>query len=342
LLAAFVPESRDLLRAATAGLRRLQRDARDEAVINEVFRAVHTLQGSSGLFDAAPLTRLLHVAEHLLGEVRAGRLALTSFMVDALRDALGQAGLWVDALERHAGLPDDAEAAAGERVAVLRALMPAPAGGAPGAEPAARRPDTDWLPVLDDSEHRAVARHQAAGQPVVAIRYTPDEAAFYRGEDPLHLLRQLPGLLALRIAPRTPWPAVAALDPYRCNLVFHALAAAPHEVVAQLFRYAADQAEIVALSAAADAESPAALRAQLLVEQRRVLALPADDAAEMRRRIAAVAGTLGSLLHGAGPAVAQPDFDAAVSRALETGRAAPLLALLDHLQSPPAGKATSR
>ena len=340
LLAAFVPESRDLLQAAAAGLLRLERDAQDEALINEVFRAVHTIKGSSGLFDAAALTRLVHVAEDLLGEVRAGRLGLTSDMVDGLLDALDQVGLWVDALERHECLPADAEAVAGERVAVLRTLMPLREGGVPGPVAAACGPGIAWPPRLDESERSAVARHQEAGLPVIAIRYTPDEGCFYRGEDPLHLLRQLPDLLALRIAPRTPWPAAGELDPYCCNLVFHALAAAPHDVVAHLFRYVADQAEIAVLPAGApspgeaDEDSPALLRAHLLAEQRRILALPAADAEEMRRRIAGVAGTLGTLLHGADLPVSQPEFDAAVSQALDTGRAAPLLALLDHLDRP--------
>ncbi len=345
LLACFVPESRDLLQAATAGLLRLERNANDEELINEVFRAVHTIKGSSGLFDAAALTRLVHGAEDLLGEVRAGRLALTAGMVDLLLDALDQVGLWVDALEQRECLPAAAEAESAGRLAGLRALMPAPDGGTDIAAGAVGARRADWLALLDPAEARAVTRHLTAGLPVVAIRYTPDEACFYRGEDPLHLLRQLPDLLALRIAARTPWPPAAELDPYRCNLVFHAVAAAPPDEAAHLFRYVADQTEIVALSAdmppAADVaeDSSLLLLPRMLAEQRRILALPAEDADDMRRRIAGVAGALGNLLHGADLPVAQPDFDAAVAQALDAGRAAPLLALLDHLERPAAAAA---
>ena len=347
LLAAFVPESRDLLQAATAGLLRLERDAQDEALINEVFRAVHTIKGSSGLFDAAALTRVMHGAEDLLGEVRAGRLALTSAMVDRLLDALDQVGLWVDALEQHECLPDDAETAAAARVGELRALLPARAGGATGSAGEAHRPATEWRSQLDAAEQRAVERHLQAGLPVVAISYTPDEGCFYRGEDPIHLLRQLPDLLALRIAARTPWPAVAELDPYRCNLVFHAVAAASPEAVAHLFRYVADQVEIGIVSAEAPPapglaeDSTALLLPRLLGEQRRILALPPEDTEEMRRRIAAVAGTLGNLLRSADLPVSQAEFDTAVSQALDTGRAATLLALLDPLERPAAAAAVA-
>ncbi len=344
LLASFVPESRDLLQTATAGLLRLERDAHDGAqvkeLINEVFRAVHTIKGSSGLFDAAALTRLVHGAEDLLGEVRAGRLGLTSDMVDRLLDALDQVGVWVDALEQHECLPDDAEAAGSGLVAGLRALLPARDGGAGGPAAAGGGARADWLSWLTEAERLAVSRRLGDGAAVVAIRYTPDEGCFYRGEDPLHLLRQLPELLVLHIAPRTPWPPAGEFDPYRCNLVFHALAAVPHDVAAHLFRYVADQAEIVPLAPDALLEpdvaddAPAVLLPCLLAEQRRILALPAEDAEEMRRRIAVVAGALGNLLHGADLPVSQAEFDAAVSHALDTGRAAPLLALLDHLERP--------
>jgi len=338
LLACFVPESRDLLQAAAASLLRLEKDSHDEALINEVFRAVHTIKGSSGLFDAAPLTRLVHGAEDLLGEVRAKRLTLSSDMVDRLLDALDQVSTWVDALEQRECLPADAAAAAQEKLTALRAMMPAAGESAVVVPGRAGETHADWLSLLDEAEHRAVSQRLAGGEPVVAIRYTPDEGCFYRGEDPLHLLRQLPDLLALRIAPRTAWPDIAELDPYRCNLIFHAVAVMAHDAAAHLFRYVAEQAEIVQLSpsalpAADPAEdSPAALLCGLLAEQRRILALPAQDADEMRRRIAAVAGALANLSQSPALPLRQGDVDAAVSAALDSGRPQALLALLDRLE----------
>jgi len=338
LLACFVPESRDLLQAATTSLLRLEKDGRDEALINEVFRAVHTIKGSSGLFDAAPLTRLVHGAEDLLGEVRAGRLTLSSDLVDHLLDALDQVSTWIDALEQQECLPGDAAAATQEKVTALRAMMPAGGDGAVAARGSAGEAHADWLSLLDETERRAVSQRLADGEPVVAIRYTPDESCFYRGEDPLHLLRQLPDLLALRIAPRMPWPAAGELDPYRCNLAFHVVAVTPQAAAAHLFRYVAEQAEIVQLSpdalATADTadDSPAALLCGLLTEQRRVLALPAQNADEMHQRIATVAGTLANLLQGSALPFRQGDVDAAVSDALDSGRPEVLLTLLDHVQ----------
>jgi len=125
LLATFVPEARDLLQAAASGLLRLERSAGDAALVNEVFRALHTIKGSSVLFDAAALTRVAHAGEDLLDGVRAGRTVLTPDMVDLLLDSLDQLGRWIDSLEREGCLPGDADAVARRTAAGLHALMAA-------------------------------------------------------------------------------------------------------------------------------------------------------------------------------------------------------------------------
>jgi two-component system, chemotaxis family, sensor kinase CheA len=124
LLERFIPEAREHLENAAAGLLKLERDPSDEGLVNEVFRSVHTLKGGSGLFDVPGLTRLLHAGEDLLGEVRSGVLSLDSQMVDALLDALDRVSTWVDELQRHGRLPDGADAISVELSRVLRELLP--------------------------------------------------------------------------------------------------------------------------------------------------------------------------------------------------------------------------
>ena len=74
----------------------LEKHRGDEAAINEVFRSVHTLKGSVGLFDFPAFIKLVHAGEDVLSAVRGGELELTSALVDMLLDALDQVGAWVD------------------------------------------------------------------------------------------------------------------------------------------------------------------------------------------------------------------------------------------------------
>ncbi|MDO9426052.1 MAG: Hpt domain-containing protein, partial [Methylobacterium sp.] len=127
LLQRFIPEARELLQASAGGLLRLEKNPQDGPAINEVFRAVHTLKGSSGLFDATALTRLVHAAEDLLGAVRAQEIDLDSSLVDMLLDSLDQVGHWIDRLEGDAALPGDADGVASRMAVGLRARLAATA-----------------------------------------------------------------------------------------------------------------------------------------------------------------------------------------------------------------------
>ena len=96
LLERFIPEAREYLESAAQGLLKLERTPSSESLVNEVFRAVHTLKGTSGLFDMPGLTRVVHAGEDLLGAVRSHQLTLDSAMVDALLDGLDKVSAWVD------------------------------------------------------------------------------------------------------------------------------------------------------------------------------------------------------------------------------------------------------
>jgi two-component system chemotaxis sensor kinase CheA len=63
-------------------------DLTDPELINDVFRAVHTLKGLSGLFGAAIMSGLSHELENLLDDLRLGRIELTPPVLDLLFQAV--------------------------------------------------------------------------------------------------------------------------------------------------------------------------------------------------------------------------------------------------------------
>ncbi len=252
LLERFIPEAREQLEGAAAGLLKLERDPSDAGLVNEVFRAVHTLKGASGLFDVPGLTRLLHAGEDLLGAVRANQLTLDPAMVDVLLDALDRVSAWVDELERHGRLPDDAEGVSVDLSRRLRVLLPDGDEATGSAAPVAAIERADWLGELADADRLAAfAEAIGGGPPLFAIAYAPDDGCFYRGEDPFNLFPQLAGLKALRIAFREPPAPLAETDPFHSALAFRALTGQPRGEVEHLFRYVIDQVTIVAVPAEA-------------------------------------------------------------------------------------------
>ena len=214
LLAQFIAEARDLLQEAGEDLLALERAPGDEPAINRLFRSVHTLKGSSGLFDAAPMTQVLHAAEDIFQAVREHGLALTPEMVDLTLKALDQVGRWIEQLDRHDALPGDAAAGSKALVTELRRTF----GRRPG-EPLAAPVETAAADatVAPPEVLRWFSRQGLAVASEAATRsgrihlvsYSPPEDCFFRGEDPLHLALQIPQLLAFGIEARAPWLAWA-------------------------------------------------------------------------------------------------------------------------------------
>jgi two-component system chemotaxis sensor kinase CheA len=56
----------------------------DPELVNDVFRAVHTMKGLSGLFGAAMMSGLSHELEDLLDDLRLGRIELSEPVLDLL------------------------------------------------------------------------------------------------------------------------------------------------------------------------------------------------------------------------------------------------------------------
>ena len=279
LLDQFVVEARECLEAIGAKLLQVEREPGNTALLNDLFRSVHTLKGNCGLFEFKPLESVVHAGEDLLDRVRNRTLDYSRELADALLDAMDFAGQLVDQIERSGRIDDGAGPQSRAHAASLRALLgdaatPAPAAAAPAA-PAAPRPG--WLAALP----------LPAGTRT-ALRYTPEPECFFKGEDPWRLAATAPGLLHLAVAGQGPWPAAEALDGwdcYRCNLVLTVLSSVPAAELAQHFRCVAEQVELVETGPAALPPAPAAADAPAVPAflARREAALWADQLALLAR-----------------------------------------------------------
>jgi len=240
LLQHFVVEARELIQQATEDLLALERDPDVVAHIDGAFRAVHTLKGSVGLFDFAPMGLALHAAEDLLGSMRADHGNVDSEAIDGLLGCINRAERWVDEIERTGQLPSDA-AEEGYRLArVLRSRLE---GNGHREIPVIPEADLGWIEALI-SQRRASDAAQVQDTPLVALRYIPRDDCFFSGDDPVALLRSIPDLQAVRILNRNPWPPAGEMDPFSCNLVIEALSSAAYDAVKSVFRFVPDQVTI--------------------------------------------------------------------------------------------------
>lgn len=348
LLAQFISESRDLLEQASNGFLALEKNPADQSCIDEIFRAVHTIKGSSGLFEElATFTSLIHAAEDLLDQIRDGEIKLTRETTDLFLDTLDLVSAWLDSIEDNSWLPAKAERSSERLIAALREKLRASSKSKSIAENKTTKQNAveraAWLAefkpeALNEADNRA-----EKGETVFAVLYQPDENCFFSGEDPLNLVKQIPGVFALEIKPREAFAPLAELDYYRCILNFYVLATASREEIENVFRYVAEQTEIVEYVSAAVAsksEEPVehgsreqAILLTILNEQKRALACDFSSLEQKETRIKSVVETLSRSLSFAGFDENLSKLSAAAAASLETSNFAPLAAFIEALEN---------
>ena len=88
LIDAFVAETDDVLDEIEQLLLRLEQTPDDDALLQEIFRGVHTLKGNAGCLQFDDLTQFAHVMEELLDGMREGRIDANAAGVSQLLEAI--------------------------------------------------------------------------------------------------------------------------------------------------------------------------------------------------------------------------------------------------------------
>jgi two-component system, chemotaxis family, sensor kinase CheA len=221
-LGTFVVEGQELLQDLESGLLGLE-EGGDSEIVNALFRAAHTIKGSSGLFGLDHLVRFTHVMESVLDRLRNGELDVTSELVGALLPCVDHLGLLMTGVAGGRIEEDEESAAAGLRL--LATLQPFLAGG--DAAPGAPHPATDASTDASTDAPTDASTGAAGGGTDGAARRVHLSLGFgvdclRNGMDPLAFVRYLSTLGDVQgvrvLAGLLPEPDSA--DPESCYLDF--------------------------------------------------------------------------------------------------------------------------
>ena len=105
----FAEESKEHLEAWESSLLNLEKNPGDKELINEMFRAIHTLKGSAGFIGYEKLQRLTHDLESALQDVRDGTIVLTPELIDLLFRGLDLSTRMVDSFTAGEEFDEDIE-----------------------------------------------------------------------------------------------------------------------------------------------------------------------------------------------------------------------------------------
>ena len=180
-LGAFLDEADDNLQRLDDLLLALEKDTVNMDVINEIFRAAHTLKGMSATMGFEKMAGLTHAMEDRLDEARKGVRHLGDSDMNLLFTALDSIQGMVDSIR---GGGSDAHLDVSGLVAALRNQGPAPAAPAPAAPaaPAAAAPAPEAKPVdgLSQQESEWVAEAEGLGMNVYKLRVTLSETCLLK------------------------------------------------------------------------------------------------------------------------------------------------------------------
>lgn len=139
----FLIESHENLDQLDRDLVDLERDPTDGERLASVFRALHTIKGTSGFLGYPKLQAASHAAESLLARLRSGELVLDASITSGLLAAVDAVREMLAAIEAHGEEGDRDDSALIARLVALTEGTPPPESGPAGPSAAWTSPVTE-------------------------------------------------------------------------------------------------------------------------------------------------------------------------------------------------------
>ena len=214
----FFEEAGDLLESLEGNLLSLEEDPGNMDIISAVFRAMHTIKGSAGMFGFNAISKFTHEVETTYDLVRNGSLPITHELIDLTLRARDH----INDMLQH---PDSQEL--DEVSKVLVEEFKKIAASAQPSEPAAQPPATEVSggdAVTVQSQEPADAVEQTW-----RIFFKPPENVFCNGTRPLLLVQELVALGTATVVPLLDnIPTLSELEPEKCYLQWDIILTTTH------------------------------------------------------------------------------------------------------------------
>jgi two-component system chemotaxis sensor kinase CheA len=234
-LETFSQEVDELLTSMEEALLGLEGMPADADCINSIFRAMHTIKGSSGLFGFDEVVAFTHEVETVLDRVRNGEREIDAELVSILLACKDHTAQIIQHVLFNEGEPLPEELRQQSRALIAQLTGQAAAAGMPTTQPE----KTDHVEV-------DVNTSDSSDNWVISLAFKPN--ALRNGMDPLSFIRYLQtlGTITEVIATMPAIPRIEDMDPENCYLNFKIAfnSSSDKKTIENVFEFAEDDCEI--------------------------------------------------------------------------------------------------
>ncbi len=197
---AFIEEATELLAELETSLLDVEKNPGDKDLIARIFRALHTIKGSSGMFGYDEITMFTHDIETVYDFIRNGTLAITKHIIDLTLEACDQISLML----KNEKLSQDEENVTKKIIASFRGIV------------------ADFNKNSnDENKNTSKSKSDISLETGIAetylISFVPSPQIFISGTNPLMLINEMTELgEAIVLANFDSLPTIESINPEKC------------------------------------------------------------------------------------------------------------------------------
>lgn len=189
----YLEEAFELLEKMETSLLLLESTPNDDELIEDVFRSMHTLKGSSAMFGFDKVAAFVHHLESIYDKIREGQLKVTKVLLNATLASIDHLKKIVEDTE----LEDPTNVEDNKNITIkILALL--------GEKPKAEKEEVNIV-------------EKETNEKTFYISFKPHEDIFKNGTNPLYILDELTGMGTCEVFPRfQDVKDLDALNPEKC------------------------------------------------------------------------------------------------------------------------------
>ena len=196
----FLIESQEGLDRMERCLTELEEKPRDKELLGEIFRAVHTIKGTTGFLGFKRLEKVAHAGENLLGLLRDEKATATSAVITALLQLLDGLRTILKAIETNGNEVEGDDSVLIARLDELCSLAKLPAPGEKSKPAAARAKKSDAAKSVPPKSPQSTTE---SGASAAIAQAAPDTAGAVIEPAPIPVVESVPEPVAPKLdAPR--------------------------------------------------------------------------------------------------------------------------------------------